>query len=70
MSWKDRKVRMEAICIVATVLETILLDDEAVARASRIIKRMALEDKKGNMDEAAAQKQKLIGLLKDSKLRS
>lgn len=70
MSWKDQKVRMEAICMVATVLEAILMDDEAFARACRRFTSMENADKKGNMDEAAAEKKKLIGLLKDSKLRS
>ena len=70
MSWKDQKVRMEAICMVATVLEAILMDDEAFARACRRFTSMENADNKGNMDEAAAEKKKLIGLLKDSKLRS
>ena len=61
---------MEAICIVATVLEATLMDDDAFARAGHKITSMVHADGRGNMDEAAAEKQKLMGLLKDSKLRS
>ena len=68
MSWKDWKVRREAIYITAIVLEAILMDDEAVARANHIITSMVHADNKGNMDEVAAEKQNLIGLLKRQQL--
>ena len=63
MSWKNWKVRREAICIAGTVLEAILVDDEAFARAGRKILSMIHANNSENMDEAAAEKQKLVDFL-------
>ena len=70
MSWTDRKVRREAICMAGAVLEAILMDDEAFARSCHKVISIVRADNSENMDEAAAEKQKLIDLLKDSKVRS
>ena len=47
-----------------------MIDDEAVALASHNIISIALADARGNLDGAAAKNQKLIGLLRQSKVRS
>ena len=68
-SWKDWKVRAQAMGVVDAMLETIMMDDEAYARATHKITSMLRADKKDNMKEAATNKQELIGLLKGSKVR-
>eukprot|EP00435_Cladocopium_sp_Y103_P070147 s214_g34.t1 len=69
MSWKEREVRAQVRKIAAFMLEAMMKDDEAFALANINITSMALEDQKGNTDEAAAKSQKLIGL-RETKVRS
>ena len=63
ISWKNWKVRREAICIAGTILEVILVDDEVFARAGRTILSMIHTNNSEKMDEAAAEKQKLDDFL-------
>eukprot|EP00435_Cladocopium_sp_Y103_P045011 s3137_g12.t2 len=67
MSWKEPEVRAQVRYIAAFMLEAMMKDDEAFALANINVTSMALADEKGNMDEAAAKSQKLIGLLREAR---
>ena len=67
MSWEEQKMRGRARCIAAQMLEAIMMDDEDFILANRYINSTELADSRGNMDEAAAKQQKLIGLLRERK---
>ena len=69
MSWEQPEARGQAEALAAYMLESIMMDDEAFALANRIITGMAMAHARGNIDEVAAKKQKLIGLLKESTVR-
>lgn len=47
-----------------------MMDDEVFAFANHNMTSLACADARGNVDEVAAKKQKLIGLLRESTARS
>ena len=71
VSWKDRKERRKTLSTVFGFLEATMIapDDEAMALANHNLLSIMLADARGNLDEAAAKNQKLIGLLRQSNVR-
>eukprot|EP00435_Cladocopium_sp_Y103_P002517 s5481_g1.t1 len=68
-SLEEREVRFQVRRVAAYMLEAILQDDQAFARANIKLTSIALTDGKRNTDETAAKNQALICLLKET-LRS
>ena len=68
-SWKDRQVRRQTLSTVVGFLEATMIDDETMALATHNLLSIMLADARGNLDEAAAKNQKLIGLLRHSNVR-
>eukprot|EP00435_Cladocopium_sp_Y103_P067571 s235_g30.t1 len=70
ISWKESheewQVRTRVRCIAAYMLEAILKDDEAFARANIMLNSMQGTDVKRNTDETAAKNQELIRLLTEA----
>ena len=67
MSWKEEEVRNKTHFVAAYMLEAIMVDDETFALANQNMTSMARADARGEVDKAAAKKQKVLGLLRDSK---
>ena len=70
MSWKEFGARCEARAIAEGIMHVIVMDDETFARAFRHARSLEDADLRGDMDEAAANLQKLMGVLKEHKVRS
>ena len=67
-SWEEVEARREARMVADGIMDVILTDDEVHTRAFRHARSLEDADHRGDMDEAAANLQKLMGVLREHKV--